>query len=83
MNPEMLVQSWSKLLPDLEDDLQGFLNEEISKSEILDILCAMRSYKNVDEWLQSDACDVGFQRKTHVSAAVKQKGENEGGADES
>jgi hypothetical protein len=34
MNPVTLVQSWRKLLPDLEDDdVQGFPNEEISKSE--------------------------------------------------
>jgi hypothetical protein len=46
VNPEMLVQSWKKLLPDLEEDyLQGFPNEEI-KSEILDMVCDMRSFEN-------------------------------------
>jgi hypothetical protein len=45
----MLVQSWRKLLADLEDDdLQGFPNEESSKSEILDV-CAMRSFGNINE----------------------------------
>jgi hypothetical protein len=38
MNPVMLVQSWRKLLPDLEDDMHSFPNEEISKSEILDMV---------------------------------------------
>jgi hypothetical protein len=41
VNPATLVQSWRKLVPDLEeDDLQGFPKEEISKSEILDMVCA-------------------------------------------
>jgi hypothetical protein len=36
--------------------------------------------RDVEEWLQSDACEVGFQHMTDiVSAAVKQKGE-EGGS---
>jgi hypothetical protein len=74
MNPVMLVRSWRKLLPDLEqhddeDDLQGFPNEEISKFEILYMVCAMRSFVNIDEgnfeeWLQSDACELGFQHMT-------------------
>jgi hypothetical protein len=48
MNPVTLVWSWRKLLPDL-DDLQSFPNEEISKSEILDMVCAMKSFENIDE----------------------------------
>jgi hypothetical protein len=65
MNPVIMVQAWHKLLPHLEDDLQGFPNEEISKSKILDMICAMKSFQNTDEdnkeWLQSDACELGFQ----------------------
>jgi hypothetical protein len=78
-----------KLLPDLEDDLQGFPNEEISKSEILDMVCAMTSFENFDEdngeeWLQSDGCELIFQHMTEIAnAAAKQKGEEEGGEDES
>jgi hypothetical protein len=70
VNPGTLVRSWRKILPDLEqDDLQGFPNEEISKSKILDMVCAMRSFENinkdnVEELLQSDACEVGFQHMT-------------------
>jgi hypothetical protein len=87
-----LVSSWRKLLPDLEDeDLQGFHNEVISKSKILDMVCAMRSFENTnknntEEWLQSDACESDFQHMTDtdiVSAATKQKGKEEGGEDES
>jgi hypothetical protein len=49
MNPLTLVQSWRKLLQDIEDDdLQSFPNEEISKSEILDMVCAMRSLENIN-----------------------------------
>jgi hypothetical protein len=49
--------------------MQGFPNEQISKSEILDMVCAMRSFeknqwRNVEEWLQSNACEVGFQHQT-------------------
>jgi hypothetical protein len=50
VNPVTLVWSWRKLVPDLEeDDLQVFYIEEISKSEILDMVCAMRSFENVEE----------------------------------
>jgi hypothetical protein len=39
--------------------LQGFPNKEVSKSEILDMVRAMRSFENIDEddeeWLQCDA----------------------------
>jgi hypothetical protein len=45
MDPVTLIQSWRKLLPDLEDDLQGFPNKEVSKSEIFDMVCAMRSFE--------------------------------------
>jgi hypothetical protein len=70
-----------KLLPDLtEDDLQGLPDEEINKSQILDMVCAMRSFKNADddnaeEWLQSDMYELGFQHTDSVNAAAKQKGE--------
>jgi hypothetical protein len=50
MNPVTLVQSWRKLLPYLEeDDLQGFRDEETRKSEILDMVCAMRSFENTNK----------------------------------
>jgi hypothetical protein len=63
VNPGMLVQSWMKLLPDLEkDDLQGFPNTEISKPEILNIVCAVRFYNtnedNAEELLYSDVCGL-------------------------
>jgi hypothetical protein len=92
VNPVMLVRSCRKLLSDLEDDdLQGFPNREISKSEILGMVCAMKSFENVnkgnvEEWLQSDACEPGFQHMTNtgiVNVTAKQKGEEEGGDDES
>jgi hypothetical protein len=62
--------------------LQGFPNEEISKSKILDMVCATRSFENfnednIEEWLQCDACELGFQHLTDtdiVNAAMKQKG---------
>jgi hypothetical protein len=82
-----MVQSWRKLLPDLEDkNFEGFPNEEIDKSEITDIVCAMRSFENVDkanieEWLQSDMCELFFQHMTDTdtaNAAAKQKGEGGG-----
>jgi hypothetical protein len=50
MNPVMLVPSWKKPVPNLEEDnLQHFPNKEISKSEILDMVCVMRSLKNGDK----------------------------------
>lgn len=78
----MLVWSWGKLLQDLEAyDLQSFRNEEISKSKIRNILCAMRSFKNIgednsEEWWKSDVCEVSFQHMTDkVNNAMKQKRE--------
>jgi hypothetical protein len=44
-SPVILVQLWRKFLPDL--DLQGFPIEEISKYEILDLVCAVRGSENV------------------------------------
>jgi hypothetical protein len=49
VNPIMLDQSCRKLLWDLEDDFQGFLNEEIMKSKILDMVCAMKSFQNMNK----------------------------------
>jgi hypothetical protein len=50
MNPATMVRSWQKLLPDLEDNnLQGFPNEEITKSDILDMVCDIRNSENTDE----------------------------------
>jgi hypothetical protein len=50
VNPVMLVRLGRNLIPDLEEDnLQGFPNEEINKSEILDMVCAMRSFENIDK----------------------------------
>jgi hypothetical protein len=43
-----------KLLPGLEYDLQHFPNEEISKSEILDMVCAMKSFKNINEMFKNN-----------------------------
>jgi hypothetical protein len=62
----MLVQLWRKLATDLG---QGFPNEETSKSEILDMKCAMRSFENINKdiiegWLRNNACEVGFQLMT-------------------
>jgi hypothetical protein len=41
---------------------------------------------NVEEWLQSGVCELGFQHMTDTdiaNAAVKQKGEKEGREDDS
>jgi hypothetical protein len=45
---ESLSQLWRELHLDLDDDLQGFPNKETSKSEILDVVGAMRSSDNTD-----------------------------------
>jgi hypothetical protein len=49
----MQVSSWRILLPYLEGDLQGFSNKEISKSEILDMVCAMRSFENINKEMKN------------------------------
>jgi hypothetical protein len=75
---------WKIVLPSREDDdLQGFPHEEISKSEILDMVCAMRSVEATDtdkteEWQNSNVCEVGFQQN-NVHATAKRKHEEEGG----
>lgn len=49
MDPETLIQSQRNLLPDLEEDMQVFADEEIKKSEILYVVCDMRSTENIDK----------------------------------
>jgi hypothetical protein len=49
VNPVTLVQSCRKVLPDTDDDFQGFPGEEINKSEILDMVCAKRISENSDD----------------------------------
>jgi hypothetical protein len=66
INLVMLVLLEIEHIPDLEDDLQGFPNEGNRKSAILDMVGAIRSFEiieksNIREWLQSVACQVGFQ----------------------
>jgi hypothetical protein len=46
------------------------------KSKILDMVCAMRSFKtvnedNVEEWLQSDACELGSSDMDIADPAAK------------
>jgi hypothetical protein len=71
-----MVQSWRKLLPDLDDDLRGSPNEQIRKSEILEMESAVRSFENTDkdneEWLKSDACKAGFQDMTDTLSMLQQ-----------
>jgi hypothetical protein len=58
-----------------------FLMKKSASLEILDMVCAMRSFENVhkdnEEWLQRDACELGFQHMIDtdmVNAATKQMG---------
>jgi hypothetical protein len=54
------------------------------------MVCAIRSFENTDKdnvekWLQSGVCELGFQHMTDtdtVNATVKQKCEEEVGEDE-
>jgi hypothetical protein len=74
-SPHQDVNRPNSTAPDLEDDLQGLPNEEIIKSEILDTVCE----KFRKEWLQSDACELGFQQKTDtdIANAAAKKGEED------
>jgi hypothetical protein len=62
--------------------LQGFSNKEISKSEFLGMMCAMRSFENTDEVTMKNGykvmcvCKVGFQHI--VNTAMNKKGEGGG-----
>jgi hypothetical protein len=61
----MLVCSWSKLLPDLEDDLQGFPKKEISMTKILDLVCTVRSFENVNEEMLKNGYRVMHVKRTY------------------
>jgi hypothetical protein len=66
--------------------MQGFPNKDITKSQILDMVCVMRNFENndndnIEKWLQSTACELVFQHPDSLNAATKQKGE-EGMEDE-
>jgi hypothetical protein len=45
----MLVLSCGKLLTDLEEEDLHSPNKEISRSEVLDMVCAVRSFENISE----------------------------------
>lgn len=54
-----LVKTWKKLLPDLEDDdIQGFPKEEIKMSHILDMVCYMRSFENINKEMLQNGYNV-------------------------
>jgi hypothetical protein len=40
------------VLDALQADLQGFLNEEINMSKILDVVCAMRRLEDIKEHVE-------------------------------
>jgi hypothetical protein len=59
MKPVMQVQSCRKLLSDLkEDELEGFPNKVISKSEIFDMVFAMKSFENFYKEMMKNGCRV-------------------------
>jgi hypothetical protein len=64
---------------------KAFLLEISVKLEIIDMVCAMRSFvtineDNIKEWVHSDACEVRFLHMIDiVNAAAKEKGAEEGG----
>lgn len=80
-----LVWSQRKLLSGLEEDnIQGFPNNDISKSEILDMVCAIRSFENVYNTTKNgyEVKHVNWpsstcQKWASVNTAMKQKGEDE------
>jgi hypothetical protein len=70
--------------------LQGVPNKEVSKSKILNMVWAMRSFENNDEETLKNGYRVMHVKRTSstwqtdtVNAPVKQKGEQEYGEDES
>jgi hypothetical protein len=73
------VRSWRKLHPHVQNgDLQGLRIEEMIKSEIVDMVCAMRSFEyigdNVEELVQR-SCELVFQHMKYgdvIGAAAKQ-----------
>jgi hypothetical protein len=65
MNLVTWLQLVRKVLPDLGNDLQSLPNEEISKSEILNMVCAVRTFENINKETSKNGCrvmcEVGFQ----------------------
>jgi hypothetical protein len=65
--------------------LQGFLNKEICKSEILDMVYAMRSFENINEETLKNSYRVmrvkwasSIRQTNTVNTAAKQKREEDG-----
>jgi hypothetical protein len=54
--------------------MQGFPNEEISKSQIIAMVYAVRHFENVDkdnnEECLDDMCELGFQHMTGTDTAI-------------
>lgn len=72
VKPQTLVRSWRKLLPDLEEnDFNGFPDDDSSTTEIMTMVKVLQGFENVDEvnvreWINTDACEPGYQ---HLSDA--------------
>jgi hypothetical protein len=68
VSPVALVLLWKQLLPRVEhSDLQGTYNEELHVSELLDMVCDARSYKNRSEQKRELPLCVIMQRVVVVS----------------
>jgi hypothetical protein len=57
----MLVHSWRKLFSDLEaDDFQDFTNEEVKKSELIDLVDVSKEFENTDDENIEDCLQSGM-----------------------
>lgn len=75
ISPVSFVQSWKKLLPDL-DNRQLVLGEEgTDVTEIVDIMKNIDGFQyvnkeNVNEWLKSDLCETNYKKNATNIAIV-------------
>jgi hypothetical protein len=68
VKPLMLIGSWRKMIPDIneDDDFAGFADDVITAAELAQIANQVSGGKQIDEnniseWLDCDACELGFE----------------------
>ncbi|KAG8235509.1 hypothetical protein J437_LFUL015743 [Ladona fulva] len=66
VKPPMIIRSWKKLLPDLEENDFEEFSDDLSNSELDALLydndgCGNIDSKNLKEWLESDICETDYK----------------------
>jgi hypothetical protein len=91
VKPLMLIRSWRKIIPDIneDDDFAGFADDVITTAELAQIANKVSGGEQVDEnniseWLDCDACELGFETLSNddIVRSLGREEENDNGSEE-